>query len=64
MKDSKFPKNSLYGQNINKISNSQDDISEYATNSLIMNDCYRAEKNLMQDIQVMEAKIDVDNNHK
>ena len=66
MKDTKIPKNLNSIQKNSKLYSPRldDDISEYATNSLIMTDCYLTEKNIMQDIQVMEAKIDVDNNHK
>ncbi|MFI3114711.1 MAG: hypothetical protein R3Y12_01045 [Clostridia bacterium] len=38
--------------------------AEFATNSLIMDEEYLKDKEVLAEIQVMEAKIDVDNNHK
>lgn len=66
MKNKKeYPRNTLTSEMINKkVSLEEDYDAEFATNALIMDECYLQGKNLLEDFQVMEAKIDVDNNHK
>ncbi len=38
--------------------------AEFATNSLIMDEEYFKDHKVMEEIQVMEAKVEVDENHK
>ena len=60
-----YPKHSKTPKAHDKTINLKDDFdSEFSTNSLVMNDRNYKNKGVMDDIQVLEAKIDVDNNHK
>lgn len=64
-KEKDFPRNSLTPEMLNREVTLEEDMdAEFATNALIMDECYLQGRNLMEDIQVMEAKIDVDDNHK
>lgn len=64
-KDKNFPRNTLTPEMLNREVTLEEDLDEeFATNALIMDECYLQNKNLMEEIQVMEAKIDVDENHK
>lgn len=36
----------------------------YATNGLVMTNCYKNNKKEMEALQVLEAKVEVDENHK
>lgn len=62
-----FPKNSLSKKQLNDIPTpnlEEDNYSEFATNSLIMVESYLQGKNLLDELQVSEAKVEVDENHK
>lgn len=66
-KDKDYPRNTLTPEMLERkasLAEEADSYSEFATNALIMDECYLQNKNLMEEIQVMEAKIDVDDNHK
>ena len=63
----KFPKNSLSKEEIAQIPTptlEEDTDMDYATNALIMNECYLTGKNLMAQSKVDDAKAWTDENHK
>ena len=67
MKETPFPKNSLNKEQIAKIPTptlEEDTDMDYATNALIMNECYLTGVNLMPESKVEDAKTWVDENHK
>lgn len=47
-----------------KFKDKEDFDAEFATNSLIMDEEYLKDKKELEEVQVMEAKMDVDDNHK